>query len=252
MIEDGTDFASEETRYDGGRSLLRTQAVGVGRSHHARLEQAVVPVDGGEGVHDEGYEAQVVPVRLSWSHERGSRVGPEGPVAVLAGSVHALEGFLMQENAEAVLARDLLHQGHQHHVVIDGDVAFLINGSKFELVRSHFIVAGLGRYAELVGLDLKVFHERGDAFGDGPEIMVVELLALRALVSHQGAPRKHEIRTGEEKILIHEEIFLLPSKIGMYLVHALVEKAADGGCGLVHGADRLEQRGLVVQGLSCI
>ena len=53
-------------------------------------------------------------------------------------------------------------------------------GADLELAGSDLVVAGLGRDAELEQLALGVEHERQHPLGDGPEVVVVELLALRA------------------------------------------------------------------------
>ena len=69
-------------------------------------------------------------------------------------------------------------------------------------------------------------------------------------MSHKGSAGDHEIGPGGIEGFIHEEIFLLPSKIGVNLVHGRVEKTTDRCGGIRHRPERLLQRSLVIQCLS--
>jgi len=60
-----------------------------------------------------------------------------------------------------------------------GKPAVILDRGELELVRSHLVVAGLERNAELVARNLYVTHKRCHAGRDGAEIMVVKLLVLR-------------------------------------------------------------------------
>ena len=86
--------------------------MGVGRAGDAGLQQCVMGVHGFQYVDHEGHEAQVVFRRLTRSHQKDSGIGSQRPVIVLAGTVHAFERFLVQQDTEPMFARDLAHQGH--------------------------------------------------------------------------------------------------------------------------------------------
>ena len=66
---------------------------------------------------------------------------------MFAGTIYAFERFLVQQDTEAMLTADLAHQSHYKQVMIIRQVAFFENGSQFELVRGHFIVACFQRNA---------------------------------------------------------------------------------------------------------
>ena len=70
--------------------------------------------------------------------------------------------------------------------MIYGQITFFENGSQFELVGSHFVVAGLYGDAQFQCLDFQVFHESCHTGRDGPEVMVFQLLVFAGFVSHQG------------------------------------------------------------------
>ena len=136
--------------------------------------------------------------------------------------------------------------------MVDGQVALLENGRQFKLVRSHLVVARFYGYGQFQSLNLQVFHEGLHAVGDGAEVVVVHLLVLRTLVSHQRASRHQEVGTSRVETLVDEEVLLLPAQVHLYLLDVVVEIAADVRSGLVHGVERLQQRSLVVQCLTRI
>ena len=207
-------------------------------------------VDSHQRVHHEGDEAQVLFLRLAGGHQQDASVRAQRPVVVLARAVDALEGLLVQQDAEAVRAGHLAHQRHDEHVVVHGQVAFLEDGCQLKLVGSHLVVARLQRDAQLQCLDFQVFHEGGHAGGDGAEVVVLQLLALRSLVPHQRAARQQQVGTGGIETLVHQEVLLLPAQVGHHLLHLRVEVVADVRCGLVHGTQGFQQGRLVVQRLA--
>ena len=58
-------------------------------------------------------------------------------------------------------------------------------GGKLKLVRCHLVVACLHRYSQFESLYLEVFHERGDTYRDGAEVMILELLVASTLMPHE-------------------------------------------------------------------
>ena len=134
VVEKFAELLAQERRDDGRGSLVGAQSVGVGGAHYRGLEQSVVLVNAHEGLHHEGHEAQVLLRVLAGSVEQHASVRTKAPVVVLARAVDAGERLLVQKDAEAVLARHFLHQGHEKHVVVVGDVGLLEDGSYLKLV----------------------------------------------------------------------------------------------------------------------
>jgi hypothetical protein len=111
-------------------------------------------------------------------------------------------------------------------------------------------VPGLERNAEPQRFDLQFTHEGGHAGGNRAEIVVAELLVLRRHMPHQRPARDHQVGTGGEQFLIHQEIFLLPTQVTLHLVDLRVEEPADGHGGVADSLDGALERGLVVEGLA--
>ena len=220
--------------------------------HDAGLEQSVVPVNTHEGLDDEDDEAEVVFPCLSWSMEQDTRVGSQRPVVVLTRSVDAVERFLVQQHLEAVLVSHTLHERHEQHVVVHGEVSLLEDRRALKLVRRHLVVTCLHGDAELKGLDLQVFHEGLHTLRDRPEVVVVHLLVLGALMAHQRTACENEVRTCGIEILVDEEILLLPAEVGDDLLHVGIEIVAYIGSSDIHGMQCSQQRSLVVERLARI
>ena len=82
--------------------------------------------------------------------------------------------------------------------------------------------------------------------------MVVHLLVLGTIMTHQGPSRKHQIRTGGIKTFIHQEILLLPPKVRDHLLHRGVEIMNHTQGSLAYSTKRTLQRCFIVERLTCI
>ena len=102
-------------------------------------------IDRHQRLDDEGDEAQVLLWRLAWGVQQHSRIGAQAPIVVLARAVDAVEGLLVQQHAESVVAGNLLHQRHEQHVMVDSQVALLEDRSQLKLVGSNLVVTRLHR-----------------------------------------------------------------------------------------------------------
>ena len=161
-LKEFAELRSQEAGNDGGRRFVGSQTMGIGGAHDGGLQQTVVAVDAHEGFNDEGDETQIVFWGLAWRVEEMAGVGGETPVVVLAATVDASERLLVEQATETVVAGDVAHQRHDEHIVVDSQVAFLINRSELKLVGGHFVVARLARDAQLQRLDFQVAHELND------------------------------------------------------------------------------------------
>ena len=111
-------------------------------------------------------------------------------------------------------------------------------------------MARLGGDAELPELLLDFVHEAEDAGADRTEVVVLELLALRARRAEERAARHHEVRTLGVELLVDEEVFLLRPERDRDALIALAEalhQALRGGGERLH---RTQQRRLLVEGLA--
>ena len=209
-------------------------------------------LDRGQDVDEEGDELEVSCRILAGSKQQGAGVSTERPVVVLSRTVDTVEGLLVQQHNETVLARDLVHHVHYHLVLVVGEVALPEDWSKFELVGSDLVVPGLQGNAEFVAFVLEILHECCDAGGNGREVVVLELLVLGGGVAHQCASCEDKVRPGCIEILVNEEILLLPAKVGMHLGYLWIEELADRYRSVGNGLERLLERCLVVQSFACV
>ena len=117
----------------------------------------------------------------------------------------------MQEHAEPMVTGHALHERHEQHVMIDGEVTLLEDRSQLKLVGRYLIMTCLTGDGEFQGLDLQILHEGLHTVRDGTEVVVVHLLVLRTLMTHQRTTSHQQVRTGRVESLIHEEILLFPT-----------------------------------------
>ncbi len=172
------------------------------------------------------------------------------PVEVLAGSVHARERLLVQQAREAELRRGALQRFHHHHLVIGRDVRVLEHRRDLVLARRHLVVARLHRHADLIELRLDLGHERHHPVGDGPEVLILELLPLGRLGAEQRAPRVDEIRPRQIEVLIDQEVFLLGAARRHDALGGGAEQLQDANGLLRQRLHRAQQRRFLVQRLA--
>jgi hypothetical protein len=179
LAEGALELGAEEDRDDRRRRLVGPEAVVLAHVGHGGAQERLVLVD---RLDDRGAEEQEHRVRLrrvARVQEVDPGVRAHGPVVVLARAVDAGEGLLVQEADEPVAAGDVLHDLHGQLLVVRADVGVLEDRRDLVLRRRHLVVAGLDRHAELEELLLRLEHAGQHALGDGPEVVLVELVALR-------------------------------------------------------------------------
>ena len=175
----------------------------------------------------------------------------EREVDVLARAVDAGERLLVEQALHAVLLGDRLEGRHQQLLVVGGLVGALEHRRDLELAGSDLVVPGLGRDAELEELPLGVHHEAEHALGDGPEVVVVELLALGRLGAEEGAAGVEQVRPGQEEVAVDQEVLLLGAAVGHDVVGLVVAEELEHPLGLGrHRLLRAQHRRLVVERLA--
>ena len=219
---------------------------GADRGH----EQVVMARHGFDDAGVEGQELEVLHRGLAGGEEIDAGIGAQRPVAVLSAAVDSVEGLFMEEHLEVVLFGHFLHDDHQQHVLIDGRRDFPEDRGAFELVGSHFVMTGLERNAEFVGLRFEILHESDYPGGNGSEIMVGQLLVLGGGVSDHGPVAQLQVGPGVIQVFVHKEILLLQADIGADAVDIGVEDTGHGGGRLVQGVQRTQVGDLHVEGLS--
>ena len=180
-------------------------------------------------------------------------VGGNGPVVVLAASVHAVKGLLVEQADHAMLARGLAHQLHHQLVVIACDVRRGENRGELVLGGGNLVVLGLGEDAKLPQFLVQVFHEGLDAGLYHAEVVVLKLLPLGGLRAEEGPAGENQILALVVDGLVHKEVFLLGADrrldAGDIGVAEELQDAESLPVYRLHGA---EEGGLLVQGLASV
>ena len=133
--------------------------------------------------------------------------------------------------------------------MVNSQVRLLIDRGDLELVRGHLVMTSLTRNSQLQRLDLQVLHERLYTIRNRTEIVVVHLLVLGRVMSHQCSTCQHQVRTGGIQTFIHQEILLFPSEVTDHLLDGRIEIVNHTQCSITHGTKCTFQRCFVVERL---
>ena len=123
---------------------------------------------------------------------------------------------------------------------------------QFELVGGNLVMTCLAGNAQLQSLYLQLTHKGGYPLRDGTEVMVIHLLVLCRIVTHQRATRQQQVGTGSIEALVHEEILLFPAKVRRHFFYRRVEIVAHVRRSHVDGMEGTQQWSLVVECLTAI
>ena len=136
--------------------------------------------------------------------------------------------------------------------MVNGKVGLLVDRCQLKLVWCHLIVTCLTRDAQFECLYLEVAHECCHALWDAAEVVVVHLLVLGRVVSHECPACEQQVGTCSVESLVNEEVLLLPSEVAGNLLNLRVEIVAHLGSSHIDSLQRTEQRCLVVECLTCV
>ena len=169
---------------------------------------------------------------------------------MLAGTVDARERLFVEQTDQPVAVGDFAQDLHHEHVVVAGEIQLLEHRRQLELGRGDFIVAGLGRNAELPEFLFDFGHEIQDAHFDRTEVVVLKLLVLRRGRAEHGAAGLHEVGALVVEVLVDQEVLLFGAEgdlhIRLFLAEVLHQPFHRGRKRL----HRAQQRGLLVERLA--
>ena len=192
-LDDGGQLVADIHGDDGGRRLVRAQAVIVARAGDADAQQILILVHGLDDRRQEQQELRVLHRRRTGVEQVFAPVGGNRPVVVLARSVHALERLFMQQADQPVAVGDLLHDLHRELVVVGGDVRGRKDRRHLVLAGCNLVVLRLGVYAQLPELLVQIGHEGLDARADRAEVVILQLLALGGHRAEQSSSGIYQI-----------------------------------------------------------
>ena len=129
------------------------------------------------------------------------------------------KGFSWSRQRKPWWRGDVAHQRHNEHIVVDSQVAFLINRSELKLVGATSlwrVLQGMPNSSDWIS---KSRMNSTITLGNGAKVVVVHLLVFGRIVSHQGSARQEQVGTRRIKTFIHQEIFLFPTQIDGDTLH---------------------------------
>ena len=141
------NLLAQEDGDDSRRCFVGAQTVLVGRTHDRGFEQAVMPLDSHQHVHQERDELQVLVGVLARCQKIDTRIGCHRPVAVFAAAVDARIRLLMEQYAEMVALCHALHNAHNEQVMVVSQINILIDRRHLKLVRRHLVMSRAHGYA---------------------------------------------------------------------------------------------------------
>ena len=250
-LHDLVELVAEEDRNDRRWRLVGAETVVVAGGGDAHAQQVGVLVDGGHERGKEDEELQVL-ARHRAGLQEVLAVGADGPVVVLARSVHVLEGLLVLEAGQAVARGQQLELLHREEVVVNGERPLLEDRRKLMLAGGDLVVLGLDRHAELPELVVDLLHELVHRGPDGAEVVLLELLALDRLAAEERASAVDEVGPLLVVLLLDEEVLLLRADRGEDALGLAAEELEHALRLLLEGHLRAQERRLLVERLAVV
>ena len=249
-VDDGGQLVADIHGDDGGRRFVRAQTVIVARAGDADAQQILILVHGLDDRRQEQQELRVLHRRRARIEQIFAPVGGNRPVVVLARSVHALERLFMQQADQPVAVGDLLHHLHRELVVVGGDVRGRKDRRHLVLAGRDLVVLRLGVYAQLPKLLVQIGHERLDARADRAEVVILQLLPLRAPRAQKRAAGQNQVGALLIICLVDQEILLLGADGRRHAADLLAKERQHAAGLLADGLHRAQQRRFLIQNLA--
>ena len=166
---------------------------------------------------------------------------------MLARTVHASKRLFVQQANETVAVRHIAERFHHEHIVVASEVHFFKKRSKFELSRSHFVVACLCRDAKLPQFLFHIVHKVQDAARNAAKVMVIHLLVLCRGSTENRAASLVQVRALQIKSLVDEEVFLFSAERNSRLLRTSLKASHEAASRLGKRLQAAEERSLLVE-----
>ena len=148
---------------------------------------------------------------LAWFQKIDTVICSQGPVVVLAGTVHSCKWFLVKKTSHTVSAGYFLKDAHHDLVMVCRNIYRCIDWCQLMLCRCYFIMLCFGCYPKLPAFFVYFFHVCGDSLADSSQVMIIHLLALRRHCSEKRSSCVCQILTLKPFFFVDQKIFLLCS-----------------------------------------
>mmetsp|Transcript_97244 Transcript_97244/g.225436 ORF Transcript_97244/g.225436 Transcript_97244/m.225436 type:complete len:418 (-) Transcript_97244:342-1595(-) len=236
-------------RDDGGRSLLRAQAVIVASMGHSASYELVVLHESVRKAGNACHKKLTRRVSLARVEEVVTIVRTNGPVVVLPRAVDARKRLLVEEDNQAKLLGLLCADLHEEHIVVRGEGRLAVNGRHLVLRRGHFVVDHGHGHAQLQHLRLNPEEQLRDGVGHRGKVVEVRLLASRGQRADQCAAAIDQIGPVLVVLGLDDKELLFPTeeakdRLGVSGNLDVLEQAQ---AFLVHSVVGAQQWGLVIK-----
>ena len=148
--------------------------------------------------------------------------------------------------------RHTLHDTHYEQVMIVCQIDLFEDWCHLKLVGCHLVMPRPDRDTCLESFVLQIAHERQHTCRNSSEIMILELLRLGAIMSHERTTGEHQIRTGVIKRFIHQEILLFPAEVRVYVFDLFIKVRAHLTRGMTERCRGADERRLIIERLTRI
>ena len=142
LLDDLGKLVAQEDGHNRRRSLIGAQTMIVAGRGNGGTQELLIIIDGLDHRGEEDDELQVVERGVA-RIEQILGLGAKRPVVVLARTVDALKGLLVQQADQVVTGGDELHLLHHDQILVDGLVDLAIDRRELMLAGSDLVVLGL-------------------------------------------------------------------------------------------------------------
>ena len=249
LLDDLGKLVAQEDGHNRRRSLIGAQTMIVAGRGNGGTQELLIVIDGLDHRGEEDDELQVVERGVA-RIEQVLGLGAKRPVVVLARTIDALKGLLVQQADQVVAGGDELHLLHHDQILVDGLVDFAIDGGKLMLAGSNLVVLGLGGNAKRPQFIVQVLHVGRDGGADSAKVVLLELLALAGSGAKEGAAGDDQVLALAVGVLLDQEVLLLVTHGRNDLLGGLTEQRQNALRLTRERGHGTQQRGLLVQGLA--
>ena len=233
--------------------FIRTKAMIIAHIRGSIAEQIRMLVHRTHHTGEDQQKLQILIGRLTRIKQIHSGVCSEGIIVVLAASVDACKGLLVEQTHQTVLVCDTLHGFHRQLVVIHSDICHSVDRRHLMLAGRNFIVLRRGCNAKLPEFLVQIGHIGSDPFTDRSEVLIIQFLSFWCRSAKKSASGINQISSFQIFLPVNQEVLLFRSDIRDYSLRILVSKQAHNPkCLLVHCFHGSQKRCFLIQCLSCI
>ena len=159
----------------------------------------------------------------------------------------------MEQTYHIVLSCNFLHKLHCELIMVCRDICCFVNGGKFMLSRSNFIMLGFRRNTQFPQGFVKLGHECLNTGLNSSEIVVAQLLSFRTSRTEKRTPRINKILSRFKCTFVDQEILLFRTDRNINAFHIIIsEELQNAKCLSVERFHGTQQRCLFIECMTAV